>query len=192
MNLPNILTMLRLFLTLIFIFFLRQNGLVPKILALFAFTLAAITDFLDGYFARKLNLISQFGKIMDPIADKFLILSAFFIFSTMHIIAGWMFIVICVREVVVTGLRLIAMQKGIALAAEEAGKVKTVLQIVAVYLIMILIILAQLDVNAQWYGNMMSALAGGITIFMVGIVLITSWSGISFIWNNRKEIFNVR
>ncbi|MCK5179327.1 MAG: CDP-diacylglycerol--glycerol-3-phosphate 3-phosphatidyltransferase [Candidatus Omnitrophica bacterium] len=189
MNLPNLLTVLRIVLTLIFIFFLHQEGLEAKVLALLAFTLAVLTDYLDGYYARKLNLITAFGKIMDPIADKILMLSAFFIFSQMHIIAGWMFIVICAREVTVTGLRLSAIPRGITLAAESAGKVKTVLQIVAVYLIIILIILAQFDVNAQWYGNVMSVLAGGITIFMFGVVAITLWSGCSFVWNNRKELF---
>ncbi|MCK5083628.1 MAG: CDP-diacylglycerol--glycerol-3-phosphate 3-phosphatidyltransferase [Candidatus Omnitrophica bacterium] len=192
MNLPNMLTVLRIFLTVIFIFFLHQDGLEAKLLALLAFTLAVLSDYLDGYYARKLNLITVFGKIMDPIADKLLMLSAFFIFSTMHIIAGWMFIVICAREVIVTGLRLAAIPRGITLAAEKAGKVKTVLQIIAVYLIIILIILVQCYVNAQWYGALMSSLAGGIRIFMVGVVVITLWSGLSFIWNNRKEIFNVR
>ena len=192
MNLPNMLTVLRIFLTVIFIFFLHQDGLEAKLLALLAFTLAVLSDYLDGYYARKLNLITAFGKIMDPIADKLLMLSAFFIFSTMHIIAGWMFIVICAREVIVTGLRLAAIPRGITLAAEKAGKVKTVLQIIAVYLIIILIILVQCYVNAQWYGALMSSLAGGIRIFMVGVVVITLWSGLSFIWNNRKEIFNVR
>ena len=186
------LTVLRILLTVIFIFSLHQDGLEAKLLALLAFTLAVLSDYLDGYYARKLNLITAFGKIMDPIADKLLMLSAFFIFSTMHIIAGWMFIVICAREVIVTGLRLAAIPRGITLAAEKAGKVKTVLQIVAVYLIIILIILAQCYVNARWYGALMSSLAGGIRIFMVGVVVITLWSGLSFIWNNRKEIFNVR
>jgi len=190
-NLPNILTVTRILLTFIFIFFLYQDGLTPKILALVVFILASFTDFLDGYFARKHDLISSFGKIMDPIADKFLILSAFFISMQMHIISAWMFAVICAREVIVTGLRLFTMHKGRALAAERAGKVKTILQIVAVYLIIILIVLAQLNVNAQWYGALMSGLANGIYVYMIVVVLITLWSGLLFIGKNRKEIFHV-
>ena len=189
MNLPNILTVLRILLTLIFIFFFYQDGLVSKILALFVFILASLTVFLDGYYARKLNLVRRFGKIMDPIADKFLMLSAFFIFMQMHLITGWMFVVIFAREVVVTGLRLLAMRRGVALAAEGAGKVKTVLQIVSAYLIIIFIVLAQLNIDAQWYKTLMLGLTKGIYIFMLGVVLITLWSGISFIRNNRKEIF---
>ena len=190
MNLPNMLTLLRVFLTLFFIYFLYQDGLLSKIMALIVFILASLTDFFDGYYARKHAIITRFGKIMDPIADKFLMLSAFFIFTHMHIIAGWMFVVIFIREVGVTGLRLLAVQKGATLAAEEAGKVKTVLQIIAVYLIIILVILAQFDVDARWYGTLMSSLAVGIQIYMIGVVLITLWSGFSFIWNNRKEIFH--
>ena len=191
MNLPNILTVFRIFLTFGFIFFLYQPGLAPKILALGIFTLASVTDFFDGYIARKYGLISAFGKIMDPIADKFLMLSAFFIFMQMHLIAAWMFFFIFAREIIVTGLRLLAVGKGRALAAEGAGKIKTVLQIAAVYLIMISIVLAQLDVNGPWYANAVSTLAGGSYIFMIGVVLVTVWSGISFLWNNRKGIFSV-
>ena len=192
MNMPNALTVLRFVLTMLFIIVLKGDGLAAKIWALLFFTSAVVTDFLDGHIARKYQAVTAFGKIMDPIADKFLILSAFFIFSQMHIIAGWMFFIICIREVVITGLRLVAIKKGVALAAEAAGKVKTVLQMVAVYLIMILIILAQLNVNAQWYGAILSWLVMGINIFMVAVVLITVWSGLSFIRNNRQEIFRVR
>ena len=103
-----------------------------------------------------------------------------------------MFMVICAREVIVTGLRLLAIPRGVTLAAEKAGKIKTVLQIVAVYLIMILIVLAEFDISGQWYRTLVSSLANGIYIFMIGVVLITLSSGCSFIWNNRKEIFHVR
>lgn len=186
MNLPNILTVFRIFLTFIFIFFLYQAGLQAKVLALVVFTLASLTDFFDGYFARKYNLISRFGKIMDPIADKFLMLSAFFIFTQMYLIETWMFVIIFAREGIVTGLRLFAMRKGVAMEAEKAGKVKTVLQIVSVYLIMIFIVLVQLGIDVQ----LGKTLVNGIYVFMLGVVLVTLWSGLSFIWNNRKGIFN--
>lgn len=192
MNVPNALTVLRFVLTGLFIVAINGDGLGAKLWALLFFTSAVVTDFLDGYIARKYQLITTFGKIMDPIADKFLILSTFFIFSRMQIIPGWMFVVICAREVIVTSLRLMAVKKGVALAAEAAGKVKTVLQMVAVYLIMILIILAQCDIQAQGYQALMAVSIKGIYVFMVGVVGITLWSGLSFIGNNRKEIFHVR
>jgi len=188
-NLPNILTIFRIFLTLIFIILYYQGSLGSKVFALAIFTLASATDYLDGYFARKHNLISQFGKIMDPIADKFLILSAFFIFTQMQLIAVWMFVVIALREVLITGLRLSAIQRGAALAAEGAGKLKTVLQIISVYLIIIYTILDSMMVSAQSYQHIMDLFLSGINILIFIVVLVTLWSGISFIRNNRKEIF---
>ncbi len=188
MNLPNILTVFRIILTFIFIFFLYQDGLGAKISALVIFTLASLTDYFDGYYARKHNLITPFGKIMDPIADKFLMLSAFFIFMQMYLIETWMFVIIFAREMIVTGIRLFAMREGKAMAAEKAGKIKTVLQIASAYLIMIFIILVHLGIGAQWG----KALINGIYVFMVGVVLITLWSGLTFLWHNRKGIFDVR
>lgn len=185
---PNLLTIFRVVLTLVFIFFLSQDGLVAKVLALVVLTLASLTDFFDGYYARKHHLVSRFGKIMDPIADKFLMLSAFFIFMRMHLIAAWMFVIILAREAVVTGLRLFAMRRGTALAAEGAGKVKTVLQIIAVYLIILFIILAQLSGEAPWLGVVMPGLFNGIYVFMLAVVLATLWSGLFFVWNNRHRI----
>lgn len=192
MNLPNVLTIFRIVLTFVFIFTFTQDGSGSRVLALIVFTAASLTDFLDGYLARKYNLITPFGKLMDPIADKFLILSAFFIFMQMQLIATWMFFLIFVREIIVTGLRLVAMKRGVPLAAEGAGKLKTVLQIVAVYSIIIFTVVIQLNVDVQSYQIMMHRTFKWITIFMVFVVIITLWSGFSFVWNNRKEIFRVR
>jgi CDP-diacylglycerol--glycerol-3-phosphate 3-phosphatidyltransferase len=191
-NLPNVLTVIRIFLTFIFIFLCLQEGVQPKLLALVIFTLASLTDFWDGFIARKYNLISQFGKIMDPIADKFLLLSAFYIFTQMRLIAVWIFGLIFAREVIVTGLRLMAMHRGVALAAEEAGKIKTVLQIVLVYSIIIFTILIQLNIHSQGYRTVMVGFLNGVHILIYCVLLSTLWSGILFISNNRKEIFYVR
>jgi len=191
LNLPNILTIFRIILTVLFIYLFYQNDLGSRLLALIVFTLASLTDYFDGYLARKHNLITSFGKLMDPIADKFLILSAFFIFMQLQLIATWMFIVIFVREVIVTGLRLTAVKRGTALAAEAAGKLKTVLQIVAVYSIIIFTVLIQLTNDTQFFQLMMRQVFTGINILMFVVVIVTLWSGLSFIWNNRKEIFHV-
>jgi len=190
LNLPNVLTVSRIFLTVLFIILFNQFDLMSTVLALIVFTAAALTDFLDGYLARKHNLISQFGKIMDPIADKFLILSAFFMFAQLMLIPFWMFLCIFAREVIVTGLRFFAMSKGITLAAEGAGKLKTVLQIVAVYLIMIFVIVLQMDVESQWILDAMPHFSRGINIAVLMVVAVTLWSGFSFVRNNRKELFH--
>jgi CDP-diacylglycerol--glycerol-3-phosphate 3-phosphatidyltransferase len=185
-NLPNVLTVLRVILTGILIYCFLQDGLGPLLIALILFTAASLTDYLDGYIARKHNLISSFGKIMDPIADKFLVLSVFFIFMRKSLIVGWMFYFIFVREVVITVLRLIAMNRGKTLAAEGAGKLKTVLQIVSVYLIIIFHISGQFLNSVQF-----EAASWGIFGFMLVVVFITLWSGATFILNNRKEFFHV-
>ena len=192
MNLPNALTVIRIFLTFIFIFLYSQEGVQPKLLAIIVFTLASLTDFLDGFIARKYNLISRFGKIMDPIADKFLLLSAFYLFTQMRLIAVWIFSLIFAREAVVTGFRLVAMRRGAALAAEEAGKIKTVLQIVLVYSIIIFTILIQLNIYTPEYRAILAGFLNGIHVLIYCVLFITLWSGIMFLFNNRKEIFYVR
>ncbi|MBI5415199.1 MAG: CDP-alcohol phosphatidyltransferase family protein, partial [Candidatus Omnitrophica bacterium] len=112
MSLPNRLTLSRILLTLMFVWFLFQPGAGAKIIAVVVFLLASATDFYDGYYAKKYNLVSDFGKMMDPVADKFLVLTAFFVFAVMHMIALWMFVIICAREVAVTLVRLYAMKRG--------------------------------------------------------------------------------
>ena len=186
MNLPNVLTVVRVILAGMFIYFFLQDGTVPLLITLVLFTVASLTDYLDGYIARKHNLITNFGKIMDPIADKFLVLSAFFMFMNKSLIAGWMFYLICAREVIVTVLRLIAMGRGTTLAAEYAGKLKTVLQIVAVYLIILFMIASQFLDHVQF-----RAASWAVDMLMLSVVILTLWSGASFILNNRKELFRV-
>src|SRR3989344_8523821 len=112
MSLPNRLTIARIFLTFVFVFFAFQTGLPSKIIALVVFLLASLTDFYDGYYAKKYNLVSDFGKLMDPIADKFLILTAFFTFTVLHFIQAWMFVLILVREAGGTLIRLRALRRG--------------------------------------------------------------------------------
>ena len=183
MNLPNKLTISRFFLTVIFCFFLLREGLAAKLLAAFVFLLASVTDYYDGHYARKHNLISDFGKIMDPIADKFLILAAFFIFSRMHLMAWWMFVIILIREVLVTVIRLKAVRKGKMLAAEGAGKVKTVSQITVIVLFLAYLILHEQSFHA---GLLLNYLFQLNYFLLYWVVAITVFSGASFLWNNRK------
>ena len=193
MNLPNILTLSRMILTVGFIYCLTKAGPWAILLAILFFTCASLTDFYDGYFAKRWNLMSNFGKIMDPIADKFLTLAAFFIFARMHIVAEWMFYIILAREILVTVSRLFAMKKGKYLAAEKAGKWKTVLQIVAITSILIFLMLREAGpllpggnmINHEWLPFWQL----GINILMWLTVILTLLSGISYLWNNRKTFF---
>ena len=136
MNLPNKLTMLRVFMIPFFIVFL----LIPvtpydKWIALAIFIIASLTDLLDGKIARKYNLVTNFGKFMDPLADKLLVCSALICLIELDKIPSWMVIVIIAREFIISGFRLVASDNGVVIAASYWGKFKTTFQMVAVCLL---------------------------------------------------------
>ncbi|MDE7248955.1 MAG: CDP-diacylglycerol--glycerol-3-phosphate 3-phosphatidyltransferase [Lachnospiraceae bacterium] len=136
MNLPNKLTMLRVIMIPFFIVFL----LVPitpydKWIALAIFILASLTDLLDGKIARKYNLVTNFGKFMDPLADKLLVCSALICLIELDKIPAWMVIIIIAREFIISGFRLVASDNGVVIAASYWGKFKTTFQMAAVCLL---------------------------------------------------------
>ncbi|MCR4929610.1 MAG: CDP-diacylglycerol--glycerol-3-phosphate 3-phosphatidyltransferase [Lachnospiraceae bacterium] len=141
MNLPNRLTVLRIIAIPFFIFFLMTN-FVPfsKWIAFGLFIIASLTDFLDGYIARKYNLVSDFGKFADPLADKLLVCSALICLLAADKINFLIVLVIISRDFIISGFRLVAASKGVVIAADMSGKVKTALQMV-----MILMIIAQIN-----------------------------------------------
>ena len=193
MNLPNKLTISRIALTVIFLFFLFAHGPAYKILALFTFIIAALTDFLDGYIAKKYNLISDFGRLMDPIADKVLTLSAFLAFVEMSLIPAWMVVIIILREFVVTGMRLLALQKHKVIEATLAGKHKTVSQITAIFIILIFIILREFGESLEfWTPKAENCFEAAILLLMSLTVIFTLISGTSFFIRNRKIFINER
>ena len=134
MNLPNKLTLLRVILIPFFIFFLLNNsfGKLGFWIALAIFCVASFTDFLDGQIARKYNLVTNFGKFMDPLADKLLVCSALICFIELGILPAWMVIIIIAREFIISGFRLIASDNGVVIAASWWGKTKTVSQMVMI------------------------------------------------------------
>ena len=129
LNLPNSITFARLVLTAIFVVAASIGGFAAYTVALITFILAAASDWLDGYLARKLNLITSLGKLMDPLADKILVASAFVFFSSVGLCPPWVTIIIIGREFLVTGLRQIAVEKGEVIAADRLGKWKTTFQL---------------------------------------------------------------
>lgn len=181
MNLPNKLTILRIVLTFVFILFLFTNGLFGKIVAFLLFAFASITDVLDGFIAKKSNQITDFGKLMDPIADKILVLSAFIAFAVMGLIPAWMVIIIVLREVAVTALRAIALTKGKVIQADSAGKNKTVWQMFVIAMILLFLIF---DKTAR-YGNI-------ILMLMLITVFFTLISGISYLVKNKEVYCNAK
>ncbi len=190
---PNLLTLARVVLTFAFFHAVTLSGLRPLLWAALFFSLASATDFYDGYYARKHDLVTNFGKIMDPIADKFLVLTAFFVFSRMHIIAGWMFDCIFAREVIVTGSRILAIRRGHVLAAEQAGRIKTALQVGVISMVLLFLILTESRIfmllPEAVRGGWTSYWGRGITALMEVTVVVTLFSGVSYFWNNRRILF---
>lgn len=189
MNLPNQLTVARLILSFVFVAFLSLEDLSwSKTAALVSFVIAAITDFLDGYLARKHNLVTNFGKLMDPLADKILMCAGFVLLTRLELIPAWIVVAILSREFMVTGLRLLASAEGVVLAAENLGKYKTIIQIVTV--IYFLLFLAAKESLLGFLQPMFNAFYLGPD--HLGVVLIwaslilTIWSGFSYLWKNRR------
>jgi len=136
MNLPNKLTVLRMIMIVPFVFFMLTNiaGEMGKWIALALFVIASLTDLLDGKIARKYNLVTNFGKFMDPLADKLLVCAAMICLVETGKIASWVVIIIISREFIISGFRLIASDNGIVIAASYWGKFKTVFQMVMIIL----------------------------------------------------------
>ena len=181
MNLANKLTISRIVLAAIFILFLFIQGVAAKFAALGLFLLACLTDYYDGIIARKTNSSTDFGKLMDPIADKILILGAFLAFVEMKIIPAWMVMVIIARELVVTGIRVLALSQKKVLAAEVTGKHKTVSQIVAILFILLFLIIRDSGFTFRY----IDYYAKGVYALMLICITMTLTSGISFMLRNK-------
>mgnify|MGYP000552711630 FL=1 len=135
MTLANKITLARIALIPFFVIFATIGGVTCDVIALVLFCVCSFTDFLDGYVARKYHQVTDFGKFVDPLADKLLICAAMVIFIDRGLMAGWMVFIILAREFIITSLRTIAAMKGTAMAAAWSGKVKTCVQIAGVILI---------------------------------------------------------
>ena len=168
MNLPNKLTMARIFAVPIFVVLYMKAMYIP---ACIVFILASITDMLDGKIARKYNLVTNFGKIMDPLADKILVYAAFCLMVADGTVPAWMLIIILFREFAVSGLRTVAASEGIVIAAGMTGKIKTVLQMFAVP-----VLLLQMDGIVGIIGQ----------VLLWASLVMTIVSGVEYIYNNRQ------
>ena len=177
MNLPNKLTVLRVIMIPFFVFFLLlENGANPtwRYLSAAIFIVASFTDLLDGKIARKYNLVTNFGKFMDPLADKLLVCSALICLIQLEQLPAWMVIIIISREFIISGFRLVASDNGVVIAASYWGKFKTVSQ-------MILIILMIMDIQNTIFQTL-------ITVFLVIAVTLTIISLVDYIVKNRKVL----
>ena len=190
MNIPNQLTVARFVLTIVFLAVLFSGIPYHYSLSLILFGIATLTDYLDGKIARRDNLITDFGKLMDPLADKILTGSAFIAFVGLDLMSAWMVIIIVARELAITGLRLLAASKNIVLAAERFGKHKTISQITAILSVLLMI-------SYPSWGTLGQVVFGGhigeqpwiVSFTMLAqwvTVALTFYSGMVYLWKNRE------
>jgi len=175
-NLPNCLTLTRIFAAPLVVVLLYHEGPLACFAAALLFTLASITDLLDGHIARKENLVTSFGKFLDPLADKVLICSVLIMLTSLQWVAAWITIVIVCRELLVTGLRAMAADEGIVIAADKFGKWKTILQIIAI-------------VPLTIHYPVMGIDAHSLGVFLLYIALaLTVVSGINYMYAYYKNM----
>ena len=177
MNLPNTLTVLRVIMVPFFVVFMLIPSLgaaANKYIALALFCIASFTDFLDGHLARKHNLVTNFGKFMDPLADKLLVCSALICLSSLGKLATWIVLVIIAREFIISGFRLVASDNGIVIAASYWGKFKTVSH-------MAMIIMLILDFQNPVYYVLTQI------VVWVGLAL-TVISLADYVWKNKQVL----
>ena len=190
MNLPNQLTVSRFALTLVFLVAMFGNFPFHETAALVFFVAASITDWMDGAIARKHKLITDFGTLMDPLADKILVCSAFIAFVGEHLMPAWMVTVIVARELAITGLRLVAANKNVVLAAEGFGKHKTISQIVAIIAVLVSISYQQWGVVGTTVFGFVIAGKPWVEWFTPAsiwvAVILTFISGGLYLWRNRN------
>ena len=185
--LPNILTSSRILLVPVFLYCLFADFNHSKLLALIFFLTAAITDAYDGKIARKHNIVTKFGIFFDPLADKLLVLSAFYAFMFVPVLSTtvklWMIILISFRDILVTLLRTIMQYKGVTMITSKLGKIKTTLQLVTIHLILVFLILKSYSVipSDLLYNK-------SLYFLMVITTFITFYTGVHYFYNNYKTL----
>jgi CDP-diacylglycerol--glycerol-3-phosphate 3-phosphatidyltransferase len=187
MTFPTKLTLSRILLTFVLMTLLFLPGWIAKASALGCFLLASFTDWLDGYLARRWGQSTPLGILLDPIADKVLVLGSFLAFVQLRLVPAWMVLVILLRELLITGVRLYAVSRHIVIPAAAEGKHKAVSQMVAIFLVLVLLLLEE---------SLGPADASRILRWMPQLILGAMWlaviltviSGISFFWRNRSVL----
>ena len=186
LNIPNQLTVARLFLCAIFTLLLALETTWSGMAAFVVFVLASLTDWLDGYLARKWNLITDLGKLLDPLADKILISAAFIGMAAKGLAPFWIVVFIIAREFLITGLRTLAAAKGVILAAEKAGKHKTISQMVTALLALLYLGLDGMGLLPEPAHDLKTWLLNPMLYLTLAITL---YSGAAYFLKNQKLLF---
>ncbi|MCC6968549.1 MAG: CDP-diacylglycerol--glycerol-3-phosphate 3-phosphatidyltransferase [Nitrospira sp.] len=177
-NLPNVLTLVRILLIPVFVMLLIDPTPERALSAAIVFVVAAVTDLLDGYVARKTGQITKLGRLLDPIADKLLVLSALILLVQVDRVSALVAILIIAREVAVTGLRAIAASEGLIMSAEVTGKYKMALQVIAIVLLVLE------GTVVETIGNL--HLAGIVTLYLS--LILGYVSGAQYVWSFWRQV----
>lgn len=190
-NLPNILTVVRILMVPVFVVLMALNGVweYMKYVALGVFVLAAITDYLDGIIARKNNLVTRFGKLMDPLADKILVAAGFIMLTGLDVIPAWVTVIVVARDFLLNTIRMFGTEAGETIAAGVTGKIKTAFQMLA-------IVLGMVDTQGLFtfittgkvmeFGTLL--LNVGFSLCLAFAVIFTLWSCVEYVVKYRKYI----
>ena len=179
MNWPNRLSLMRIASVPVITLRLSVNGAWTRYVALFLFIFASITDFVDGHLARKYGLVTNFGKFIDPVADKMLVLSTMVMLSWHGLLPAWIVVTVLFRELAVDGLRLVAVEQGKVIAAANLGKIKTTCQMTMI--ITHLVYLAQfplLHILVYWL----------LIPTQIAVLIMTIWSGADYFIRNKEVL----
>ncbi len=179
MNLPNKLTLLRVCMIPLFVIFALIETTATQVLAVIVFLLACLTDYLDGSIARGCNMVTDFGKFMDPIADKLLVMSAIVILVSQNRMPAWVCIVMLAREFIISGFRLVAAGKGTVIAAGMTGKAKTVTQMAAIVMLFLF---------SSVHGGGHGFFYGLSNVVLYASAILSIVSCVEYIRNNREVI----
>lgn len=180
-NLPNKLTILRMVLTPFLVFFMLTSYRVSPLLSFIIFAAASITDFIDGHVARSRNLVTDFGKFLDPIADKIVVLSVLICLITKGMCSPVVVVIVIFREFIVSSLRLLAATNSVVLAAEKSGKIKTAFQMISITLVLALSALCsltQINIPLLAISNILMWITAALTLY----------SGLEYMIRNRQYI----
>ena len=180
MNWPNRLSLIRIAsVPVITALLLIENVAWTRYAALILFILSAATDFVDGWMARKYNIVTNFGKFIDPVADKLLVLSTMVMLSWFHLLPAWLVVAVLIRELAVDGLRMVAVEQGKVIAAGKLGKIKTICQIT--------LLITHLVYHAQV--PLLTVLAGWLMLpTQAAVLVMTVWSGADYFVRNREVL----
>src|SRR5881227_3810502 len=188
MNWANRLTLSRLLLTIIFVAALNSSWQYGRTMALIVFLLAGVSDFVDGEIARRYGVVTDFGKLMDPLVDKIMVAAAFISLVPLKAVPAWAATTVVARDFLITGLRLMASAKGRVLPAESLGKQKTSWQIVTISVFLALLSIAELhyaNETSIWWARAWGE-AGPVLVWIT--VALTIYSGLGYAWRNRDLI----